>query len=99
MENIIKEALGRGILQKMIFSGSRDAASVRVTAKPVTLKGETYLQFETMQSDNKAVHKNVPVGDVAEYASALAASYRHINILTTAGNCEVLISKKANAQL
>lgn len=99
MINILNEAIDRKILQKLIFSGSRNADIIRITAKPITLKNELFYQFETFQHNNKVYHKNIPASECSEYAVQLARSFRHVNIITTAGTCEALVSKKGKISI
>ena len=82
-------------IRKIVFSGPRGASTVRVEAKPIILKGEKCFCFETFTTDNKAMQKNIAFSDVPEYVSSLAVSdFRQTNILTSGGDCTVLVSKK-----
>ena len=82
-------------VRKIVFSLPRDPSVVRVEAKPIILKGEKFFCFETFTTDNKAMQKNIAFSDVPEYASELAVSdFRQTNIITSGGDCTVLVSKK-----
>ena len=94
MESTVRDILNREILEKIIFSSPRDKNILKIAAKPILSNGELFIQFETFKSDNKAIHRNIPYYESAEYICKLSEDFRNINIFTTAGNLQILISKK-----
>lgn len=85
-------------LKKAVFSKPRDAVVVRAVLTLRTVGGRTVAQMETFTADNKALHENIPTDDAARFSS-LAASFGQVNLLTTAGDCELRVSKSGKATL
>lgn len=74
-------------ITKIVFSKARDSSIIKSEAKPIILKG-------------KAFHKNIKFEDAPTILSNLAQDeYRQTNILTSNGECILLISKKGKATL
>ena len=85
-------------LKKAVFSkpGGGDVVKANVTLK--SLRGETLLQIETFHSDNKAKHKNIKIGE-NEALLELVETFSQINLITTAGDCELKRSKSGTTTL
>jgi len=94
MKNIIENALSRRILKRIVFSKSKNPDIKKVSASVFSSKDKEYVQFESFTADNKAIHKNVELEATADYAAELGADFAQINIITTAGECQILTSKK-----
>lgn len=96
MKETIEKCLERGILQKIVFSVPRDKTVKKTVAVPYVSNGKTVVQFETFTSDGKALHVNKDPADAAEHAEELVSrgDFSRVNVLTTAGECQVMVSKK-----
>ncbi|MBQ3099766.1 MAG: SAM-dependent methyltransferase [Clostridia bacterium] len=94
MKNIIENALSRKILKRIVFSKPRNTDIKKISASVFSSKDREYVQFESFTADNKAMHKNIEIENAAEYAAVLGESFAQINIITTAGECQILTSKK-----
>lgn len=93
------------ILQKAVFSKCRDKAVSRATLTLRRVKGGTVLQLETMRTADvadtevnskrpiRASHENLPLSDAPARLAALTGEFDQINLITTAGSCELRRSK------
>lgn len=99
MKNIIENALSRKILKRIVFSKPKDNAIKKISASVFSSKNGEFVQFESFTADNKAVHKNVELENASDYAAELGAGFAQINIITTAGECQVLTSKKGKVTI
>ena len=98
MAELISLAAGKGVLKKAVFS-KPDGAEVKRTV--ITLRqigGRSVAQAETLRTDNKAVHENIEVGNTERFAS-LVEGFGQINLLTTAGECELRRAKSGKRTL
>lgn len=98
MAELISLAAGKGVLKKAVFS-KPDGAEVKRTV--ITLRqigGRSVAQAETLRADNKAVHENIEVGNTERFAS-LVEGFGQINLLTTAGECELRRAKSGKRTL
>ncbi len=83
-----------------MFSKARDSSIIKSEAKPIILKGKAHFCLETFDRAGKAFHKNIKFEDAPTILSNLAQDeYRQTNILTSNGECILLISKKGKATL
>lgn len=104
MENCLKAAqtialaAEKGALKKAVFSKPCDPEAVKMTLTLRAVGGKTVAQAETLRKDNKALHENIAVEDVARF-SALCQAFLQVNILTTAGDCELRRSKNGRSVL
>lgn len=95
MRTILAEIIENRTLKKLILSKSEDSAVLKTTGRLIEIKGNVFLALESFLTDGKAIQKNIPAQDAAEYVTGLIpASYKQMNIQTSAGNCEVKVSKK-----
>jgi hypothetical protein len=95
MKEILTYAIREQILTKLTLSKSVDKDVLRTTGRLTQIKGKVYLALESFLADGKAVQKNIPAEEAAEYVAALIpSSYKQGNIVTTAGACEIKVSKK-----
>lgn len=100
IEEIIKTAVYGGTLKKIVFSKSHDKDTVKCTATVMSGKSGSFFQLERFTKDNKALHKNVPFDEAVEKLAGMALDeFMQTNILTTAGECEVKISKSGTVYI
>lgn len=95
---LIEKSAQTETLKKAVFSKPTGGETVKANVTLKTVRGETVLQIESFHSDNKAKHKNIKIGENEEL-SALIDSFSQINLITTAGDCELKRSKSGNTAL
>ncbi|MBQ8357462.1 MAG: SAM-dependent methyltransferase [Clostridia bacterium] len=82
-------------LKKLIFSRPIDGDITRATGVLCRIGGKVVLQIETLHSDHKATHENLPLDRTTEDALALRFTrFSQINLLTVGGDCELRRTKK-----
>lgn len=93
------------ILSKAVFSKPRDKAVSRVTLTLKRVKGETVLQRETLRVADvadtevngkkpvQASQENIRLPDAPAVLFTLVGDFDQINLMTTAGSCELRRSK------
>lgn len=91
----ITKCAADGTLKKAILSKPNDKTVIRTVLTGKMLSGKAVVQAETFKSDNKAIHKNLSLADsnVTESVSVLAQDFSQINIISSAGECELRRSK------
>ena len=95
---LITRAALAGCLKKAVLSKPDDASVLRVTLTMRVIGGKSLIQAETLQRDNKAVHRNFAMTDREEIC-ALLCGFAQINLLTSAGECELRRSKGGKVTL
>ncbi len=98
MAELISLSATRGLLKKAVFSKPDDETLRRTVITLRRIGGRVMAQAESLLCDNKAIHENIEVSDVARL-SALTESFGQINLITTAGDCELRRSKSGNHTL
>lgn len=93
--NVSAEA---SLLKKTVFSKPQDKSIRRAELTLKIISGERVLQLESFYSDNKAKHRNIPLSDFYALLEIIAA-FGQINLLTSAGDCELKRSKSGNSTL
>ncbi len=91
--------LARDSLIRAQFSGEQKGSSlpwVKVTVRPVELKGQVHLQFSYFD-EKKDITKNYLDEAAAKVDELLALPFRNIFVESSAGNVQVNISKKGKA--
>ncbi len=91
--------LARDSLIRAQFSGEQKGSSlpwVKVTVRPVELKGQVHLQFSYFD-EKKDITKNYLDESAAKVDELLALPFRNIFVESSAGNVQVHISKKGRA--
>ena len=95
---LIEKSAQTETLKKAVFTKPRGGEVVKTTVMLKKISGEIHLQIESFHSDNKAKHKNIRIGE-AEPITELIESFSQINLITTAGDCELKRSKSGNTTL
>ncbi len=90
----LNDAITERTLKKLVLSRSSDKSILRTEGKLIELKGALNLQLETFTTDGKARHENIPAEASAALVLEKFASYRQLNIITTAGDLEARFSSK-----
>ena len=83
----------RHALKKAVFSKPDEGAPLRAVVTLRQMGGREVLQAEQFTADNKAIHKNLELNDAEPWLSSLADAYGQVNLITTAGECELRRSK------
>ncbi len=100
VSRIIKEVLERKILEKAVFSRAFDKNKKKAVAKLFSSQGDILCQIEVFTSDNKAHHENLTVDVAAVKLAEMAMNeYVQTDIYTSAGFCEILVSKKGHTHI
>lgn len=98
MAELIAAAADKGVLKKAVFSKPDDTEVKRTVITLRQIGGRSVAQAETLRTDNKAVHENIEVGDSARFA-LITERFGQINLLTTAGECELRRAKSGKRTL
>ena len=111
LASLIASSAEAEILSKAVFSKPHDKAVFRVTLTLKRVKGETVLQRETLRVADvadtevngkkpvQASHENIRLPDAPSVLSALVKEFDQINLMTTAGNCELRRAKSGKETL
>lgn len=111
LASLITDCASEQILSKAVFSKSHDKAVSRVTLTLKRVKGEVMLQQETLRVADvadtevngkkpvQASHENITLSDAPTILSALVHEFDQINLMTTAGNCELRRAKSGKETL
>ena len=97
--SLIDKVLAAKALQKIVFSRPKDKSVKKVEGRVIELKGRRTLQIETFHTDGRATHKDCEESFADEYLRELCAAFSQIDIFTSAGYCEALISSKGKCRL
>ncbi len=85
-------------LKKIILSKPLLQGEIKSVITPKIIGGVTVLQMETFTTDNKAFHQNIKENFRAEFRE-LFYRYLQINIISTVGDCQYMMSKKGKETL
>ena len=111
LASLIASAAEAEILSKAVFSKPHDKTISRVTLTLKRVKGETVLQLETLRVADvadtqvngkkpvQASQENMTLPDAPERLTALVGQFDQINLMTTAGNCELRRAKSGKETL
>lgn len=95
MKDIFTHVIENRTLTKLTLSKFVDSTVLRTTGRLVLLKDKPHLALESFLTDGKAIHKNIPLSEAVDYLLALIPQqYKQANIQTSAGDCEIKVSKK-----
>ena len=95
---LILKSTGLQLLKKAVFSKPLDKTVIKCVLTPKLLRGETVLQAESFHTDNKAKQKNISLSSESEILE-LIEGYSQINVITSAGDCELKRSKSGKVTL
>ncbi|MBQ7347420.1 MAG: SAM-dependent methyltransferase [Clostridia bacterium] len=98
MGELISLAATRGTLKKAVFSKPDDEEVQRTVITLRRIGGKVMAQAETLRTDNKALHENIAVTDIARL-TALSENFGQVNLITTVGSCELRRSRSGNRTL
>lgn len=89
----------KNILKKAVFSKPSDKDVLRMVATVKIIGKKQVLQAEYFMRDNKAIHKNIDFDDLSVALSEIVPSFSQINLISTAGECELRRSKSGKTTL
>ena len=95
---LIEKAAQTEALKKAVFSKPTGGEVVKAAVTLKSISGETVLQIESFHSDNKAKHKNIKIGENLALEE-LIGGFSQINLITTAGDCELKRAKSGKTTL
>lgn len=98
MGELIALAAQSGALKKAVFSKPDDPDLQRTVITLRRIGGRVMAQAESLRTDNKAMHENIPAENAARF-TALAEGFGQVNLITTVGSCELRRSKSGNRTL
>jgi len=85
-------------LVKAMLSKPGDKRELKTVITPRAIGGKLLLQAETFLADNKAVHENIDPENNSRLAARIGA-HGQINLITSAGECELRRSKAGKVTL
>ena len=111
LATLIADAAAAEILSKAVFSKAHDKTVSRITLTLKRVKAEVMLQMETLRVADvadaavngkkpvQASHENLTLTDAPARLTALVGQFDQINVMTTAGNCELRRAKSGKETL
>ncbi len=94
LQELLLLAAQKHLFKKAVLSKPASATEKKTQLTLRRIGGRELLQAETFCTDNKALHRNLPV-EPSEELSELIASHGQINLITSCGECELRRSKRA----
>ena len=98
MGKAIVQAACTHALKKAVLSKPRTEETLRTVLTLRMIGGRQVLQAETFYRDNKARHENIAT-DALERLVELIGAHGQVNLMTTAGDCELRRSKSGKTTL
>ena len=98
---LFEQALVSGNFVKLVLGKPRAAAAdlVRVSARPVLLKGEAFVSF-VFSHKTRDITKNLPAPDaVRQVRELLDTSFSHAHLFSTNEEVQLMVSKKGRQTL
>ena len=108
---LITNCVAEQVLSKAVFSKAHDKTVSRITLTLKRVKGDVMLQMETLRVADvadaavngkkpvQASHENLTLTDAPARLTALVGQFDQINVMTTAGNCELRRAKSGKETL
>ena len=93
LEELLYKYLDKGLVQLIISNPRTQAEAVKISLRPVLLKGKLIFQASA-QLDKKIFHYNFDKQKAVESVLKWMDSYRQLEIFSEMGQATVLISKK-----
>ncbi len=92
--SLLEKALYHSSFRKAVFSRPLKKEELKMSATLFSKGEETLLQCERFLKDGKAIQKNIPYQNAANYLQKEAENYRQLNLYTQSGEAEIRISDK-----
>ena len=99
--SLINRVLTEGALKKAVISKYRSSEQgiTKSTLTPFVKGGEKLYQLESFYKDGKARHINMSAREAFECLEKAPEISRQINVITTGGNIDVLVSSKGDIHI
>ena len=97
--SLAKLSAEREILKKLVFSRPQKSEVTKVSARLISHRGRSFLNFEYSLPGNTVSQKNVPISELDEILSSLISEYRQANLITTVSDAEYKISSSGKEAL
>ena len=91
---LLFSAAKKRFLKKAVFSKCINKETLRATATLFEKSGETIIQFEYLQKDGKALHKNISIGDAIVFE--IISNFSQINLIGDGTDAEYRKSKSGS---
>ena len=97
--HLIKTSADKSALKKAVFSKPSQPHIIRAVATLRFVGGRAVIQIEYFTKDNKALHKNLPLGDPSFEMDieAVVSEFMQVNLMTLCGDCEYKCSKSGHS--
>ena len=98
---LLEQALAKGILRRLVLGKPRAAAGdlVRVSTRPVLLKGEVRLSFVHTHK-TRDITKNLSAADgLAAVRALMVGTFQHAHLFTADEEVQLMVSKKGRQTL
>ena len=92
-------AAERRSLRRLTLSKPRGDAPQKMTGRLACARGQDLLAWEASYPGGKVKHSTCPIPDLSERLPALLAAFGQADLVTAAGNAELLVSKKGKETL
>ncbi len=100
MLSLIRAASEAGVLRKLVFSlPTENAPAPRQSGRLSLVRGRRVLVLESAFEGGRVSQTLYPAEEIEEKLGEILPYYRQINLLTSAGDCELKVSKKGTATL
>lgn len=81
-----------------VWSNPRKGAVSKITARPVLLKEQNYIQFSLLK-ENKEYHYNIEKDKTENFISEHCIIFKQLQIFTSSNDYQILINKKGQAHI
>ena len=98
VEELLDKYLNEKLVQLIISNPRTGAEAVKISLRPVLLKGKLIFQAG-IQQEKKVFHKNMPLQEAAETILCWMKDYRQLEIFSEMGQVSVLVSKKGKVTI
>lgn len=95
MLEIFRSVIEKKILKKIVLSKPVNKNIIKSTAALILIKNEVYLQIESFLTDGKVLQRNIKADAAPDILVLMVGhEYKQVNIITTAGECQIKVSGK-----
>ncbi len=96
--DLLSLSFSKQALVKVVLSKPVDKRELKTVLTPRVIGGKSLLQAETFLADNKAIHENIDP-EARERLAELLSPHGQVNLITSAGECELRRSKAGKVTL
>ena len=99
ISEIILLCVEKQALKKAVFSKPQNPSFLKMVMTMRKIGKDTVLQAEYFHKDNKATHENIAKADAPEKLYEIASRFAQVNVISSAGECELRRSKSGKVTL